>query len=100
VSYSRNRPANSTFSAATWAYALRAYGRRCYVCGAVGVPLEKDHVTPVTEGGSNGPENCAPICESCHKLKSERERVRAYRKRQAKAKRPTEAHPSEGLNPS
>jgi 5-methylcytosine-specific restriction protein A len=100
MSYSRNRPRNSTFSAVVWAYALRRYGRRCYVCSAVGVPLERDHIIPVTEGGSNEADNCAPICPDCHKLKSERERIRAYRKRQAKAKRPAEPHPSEGLTSS
>ena len=100
MSYSRNRPTDSRFSAAAWAHALRRYGRRCYLCGAVGVALEKDHVIPVTEGGTNDPDNCAPICTPCHKLKSERERIRAYRRRQAKAKRPAEPHPSEGLTPS
>lgn len=100
MSYSRSRTDASRFSATAWGIALRRYGRRCYICGAVGVPLEKDHVVPVAEGGTNEAENCAPICESCHKLKSERERIRAYRKRQAKAKRPSEPHPSEGMKPS
>jgi 5-methylcytosine-specific restriction endonuclease McrA len=100
MSYSRTRTSESRFSAHTWAAALRKFGRKCYVCGAVGVPLEKDHIIPVAEGGTSGPENCAPICTDCHKLKSERERIRAYRKRQAKAKRPAEKHPSEGLKPS
>jgi 5-methylcytosine-specific restriction endonuclease McrA len=100
VSYSRTRTSESRFSAPTWAAALRKFGRKCYVCGAVGVPLERDHIIPVAEGGTNGPENCAPICTDCHKLKSERERIRAYRKRQAKAKRPAEPHPSEGMTSS
>ena len=100
MSYSRNRPSDSRFSAVVWAHALRQYGRRCYICGAVGVDLEKDHIIPVTEGGSNEAGNCAPICKPCHKTKSTRERVRAYRKRQAKGKRPAEKHPSEGLKPS
>lgn len=100
MSYSRNRLNTDRFSDLIWAQALRRHGRRCYVCGAVGVPLERDHIIPVAEGGSNEVENCAPICKPCHKLKSERERIRAYRARQAKAKRPAEKHPSEGLKPS
>lgn len=101
MSYSRNRTDASRFTEFVWAQALRLHGRRCYVCGAVGVPLERDHIIPVAEGGSNDVGNCGPICGPCHKLKSERERVRAYRRKQAKGKRPAEQHPSKGgLKPS
>lgn len=100
MSYSRNRNNTDRFSDFVWAQALRRHGRRCYECGAVGVPLERDHIIPVFEGGTHDASNCGPICGPCHKLKSERERIRAYRRRQAKAKRPAEAHPSEGLKPS
>jgi 5-methylcytosine-specific restriction endonuclease McrA len=100
VSYSRNRTDADRFSDYVWAQALRRHGRRCYVCGATGVPLRRDHIIPVSEGGTNDLANCGPICDPCHKPKSERERIRAYRRKQAKAKRPAEPHPSEGLKPS
>lgn len=100
MSYSRNRKSTDRFSEFVWAQALRRNGRRCYVCNATGVPLERDHIIPVAESGTNDLANCGPICDPCHKLKSERERIRAYRRRQAKAKRPAEKHPSEGLKPS
>lgn len=100
MSYSRNRTSADRFPDFVWAQALRRNGRRCYMCGAAGVPLERDHIIPVAEGGANDLANCGPICGDCHKPKSERERIRAYRRKQAKAKRPAEPHPSEGLKPS
>lgn len=100
MSYSRNRTAKDRIPDWIWNQVLRANGRRCYVCGVAGVPLERDHIVPVAEGGKTEVANCGPICAPCHKTKSERERIRAYRRKQAKAKRPAEPHPSEGLKPS
>lgn len=77
---------------------LRRWGRKCYLCGG---PYDQiDHIIPFAEGGGNTLDNLAPICDEDHRKKSERERVRGYRRKQAKAKRPAEAHPSEGLKPS
>jgi len=77
---------------------LRRWGRKCYLCGA---PFDEiDHIIPFSEGGTSTLDNMAPICAEDHRKKSERERVRGYRRKQAKAKRPAEPHPSEGLTPS
>lgn len=77
---------------------LRRWGRKCYLCGG---PYDQiDHIVPFAEGGTNTLDNMAPICDDDHRKKSERERVRGYRRKQAKAKRPAEKHPSEGLKPS
>lgn len=43
----------------------------CQECGAEGGPkgdtrLEVHHITPVSEGGSNGKENLVTLCDSCH----------------------------------
>lgn len=77
---------------------LRRWGRKCYLCGG---PYEEiDHIIPFAEGGESTLDNMAPICTVCHGKKSNRERVRGYRRKQAKAKRPAEAHPSEGLTSS
>lgn len=40
----------------------------CIYCGSPG-PLEKDHATPVTRGGSNGITNVVPACTSCNASK-------------------------------
>lgn len=95
MSYSRKRKPGNSFTDVAKGIIIRTWGRRCYLCGAVGIPLQFDHIIPVSEGGTSDPENGAPACDSCHKLKSERERVRGYRAKQAKAKRPAEPHPSE-----
>lgn len=87
----------SSFSRVVKAAAIRKFGRRCYICGTAGVPLEFDHIIPWAEGGTDDESNCAPICTDCHKTKSNREKDRARKRKQAKAKRPAEPHPSEGL---
>ena len=100
MSWTTDRPRGKSFPDAIKNWALRVYRNRCYLCGRPGPGLEFDHITPWFEGGTDERSNCAPICPDCHHKKSERERIRAYRKRKAKAKRPAEAHPSEGLKPS
>ena len=47
-------------------------GHCCY-CGRVGLPLEIEHVIPVTrEGSSNDPWNLALACKSCNSSKCDR----------------------------
>lgn len=96
MSWTEGRSGRS-FTDKVKAAAIRRFGRRCYICGAVGVPLEFDHVIPWFEGGTDNEDNCAPVCNPCHKTKSNREKDRARKRRQAKATRPAEPHPSEGL---
>lgn len=35
--------------------------------------LELDHITPVSEGGEDRPENLQVLCTACHKLRHHRE---------------------------
>jgi 5-methylcytosine-specific restriction endonuclease McrA len=100
MSWTSGRPAGKSFPDSTKSWALVAYKHRCYVCGAPGPGLEFDHIIPWAEGGTNERRNCAPICPPCHKVKTTREKDRARKRREAKAKRPAESHPSEGLKPS
>lgn len=44
----------------------------CQYCGAAGVPLECDHVIPVSRGGSNEKSNLKTACRSCNREKSDR----------------------------
>lgn len=49
---------------------------RCHVCHLLGAD-EVDHVIPLSEGGSDGMENRAPIhSEPCHRIKSAEEAKR------------------------
>lgn len=40
--------------------------KRCPVCGASGVPLERVHIVPVSKGGSSTPDNFIFLCANCH----------------------------------
>lgn len=49
---------------------------RCHVCGEYGSD-QVDHVIPLEEGGSDGPENRRPIhSEPCHRIKTAAESAR------------------------
>ena len=56
-------------------------GWRCYMCDAL-LPstYELDHKVPLFEGGPDVPENCGPLCPSCHRRKSEEESIRRARR--------------------
>jgi 5-methylcytosine-specific restriction endonuclease McrA len=44
------------------------YGNRCLCCGEQ-KPLEPDHVTPISRGGTNDITNIQPLCSTCNKRK-------------------------------
>ena len=46
-----------------------AYGNRCLACGTTDVPLEADHVVPLTRGGTDDIGNIQPLCGSCNREK-------------------------------
>jgi len=46
-------------------------GRRCCVCGGVGV-LQVDHIQPLSRGGQNAFANLWTLCKSCHEAKTGR----------------------------
>lgn len=50
-------------------YMLEKWGRTCAYCGATGVPLYIEHMTPRTHGGSNRVSNLTLACEPCNTAK-------------------------------
>jgi hypothetical protein len=44
----------------------------CRYCGAHGVPLECDHVIPLSRGGTNERKNLVTACRPCNGMKSDR----------------------------
>jgi 5-methylcytosine-specific restriction protein A len=45
----------------------------CQVCGRVSAELVVDHVVPLHLGGPEADSNRQSMCNSCHKVKSDRE---------------------------
>ena len=44
---------------------LREFFDCCVKCGTTEFNLEKDHIMPVYQGGSDGIENIQPLCARC-----------------------------------
>lgn len=53
-------------------YLLAKFGRACVYCGAMGVPLNIDHVRPRSKGGSDRVSNLVLACIPCNERKSNR----------------------------
>ena len=55
-------------TAAQWTALQEAWGS-CAYCGAVGTPLQKDCVLPISRGGRYTLGNIVPACRSCNASK-------------------------------
>ncbi|MEU5999555.1 HNH endonuclease [Streptomyces sp. NPDC047197] len=51
------------------AHLLATWGRACAYCGATGVPLNIDHVHPISRGGSSRISHLVPACAPCNQAK-------------------------------
>lgn len=54
-----------------WWRLMCYYGKACAQCGSR-ERIHKDHIVPVSRGGSNGLENLQPLCGSCNLTKHDR----------------------------
>ena len=54
--------------------------RPCKATGRVTLATIRDHITPVTEGGTEDVDNIQPICADCHRVKTEAESLRGVRR--------------------
>jgi 5-methylcytosine-specific restriction endonuclease McrA len=50
-------------------YLLEKWNRQCTYCGVKDVPLEIEHITPKSRGGSNRISNLALACRGCNQSK-------------------------------
>lgn len=69
---SRMRAAKSlgTHSFMEWSILFEQCGRRCVKCGAIGLrDIHKDHIVPVSLGGSDAIGNIQPLCGYCNTSK-------------------------------
>lgn len=69
----RQMAAEGKTTAAEWRECLEHFDHRCAYClrheSEVG-KLARDHMQPLTRGGSNWPENLVPACKSCNSSKN------------------------------
>lgn len=69
-------------------YLLEKYGRKCCYCSAQNVPLEIEHITPKSRGGSNRVDNLCIACHKCNQKKGSKTAAEfGYPNVQAQAKR-------------
>ena len=59
-----------THTEAEWIAMLEAHGYRCVICGCIptGRPC-KDHIIPISRGGSDSISNLQPMCRECNASK-------------------------------
>jgi hypothetical protein len=59
----------ATHTPEEWAAVLAEVQGECVRCGDNSSPLTKDHIVPVSDGGSDGIQNLQPLCQSCNSCK-------------------------------
>jgi 5-methylcytosine-specific restriction endonuclease McrA len=62
----RKRGNGGSHTAEEWNRLKSMYGNQCLACGKTEVELTRDHVTPLTRGGSDNINNIQPLCRSCN----------------------------------
>lgn len=67
----REAGAEGSHTVAEWLQVCRYYGDRCAYCDR-SVPLERDHVTPLSLGGSDYIANIVPACRPCNASKRDK----------------------------
>ena len=50
-------------------YLLEKWGRKCLYCKREGIPLEIEHLKPLSKGGTNRPGNLGIACRACNQKK-------------------------------
>lgn len=68
----RRKAAGGSHSEGEWQQRLAAYGHRCAYCGVANKALIKEHVVPVSWGGTNDAINLVPACQPCNARKNDR----------------------------
>jgi hypothetical protein len=59
-------------TAGEWTAILAEHNHCCAYCGVSGARLEKEHVVPISRGGSHTKSNVVPACRSCNASKNHR----------------------------
>lgn len=67
--YAREKGAAGSHSLAEWENLKLIYGNKCANCGGE-CSLTKDHIIPLSSGGSDYIENIQPLCRNCNSKKN------------------------------
>lgn len=67
----RKRGAQGFHTLDQWINLKREYGDRCAYCGKIG-EMTRDHIVPLSKGGSNDIKNLIPACRSCNSSKKDK----------------------------
>ena len=69
--YARKKGAEGYFTLNEWEELKCKHNFRCVYCGKLEkeAKLTKDHIIPLTKGGSNYINNIQPLCQSCNSRK-------------------------------
>ncbi len=68
----RRKAAPGQHSEAQWQARLAEFRHLCAYCGAGHLPLVREHVVPVSAGGTNDIANLVPACQPCNARKGDR----------------------------
>ena len=67
--YAREKGAEGSHTLAEWKAVKEKYNNRCAFCGEL-KPLTKDHIIPLSKGGTNYITNIQPLCRNCNSKKN------------------------------
>lgn len=62
----RKKKAEGSHTQAEWESLCKKHGMKCLACGETGVKLTKDHVVPLSKGGTDYITNIQPLCGACN----------------------------------
>ena len=66
--YAKRKGADGSHTDAEWQMYLAMAEHKCLACGSDGL-LTKDHILPLTKGGTDHIHNIQPLCQSCNSRK-------------------------------
>lgn len=66
--------ATGSHSLKEWTCLIDKYNNCCFYCG-MHKPLTKDHIVPISKGGSDNIDNIVPACVSCNSRKGNKHLV-------------------------
>lgn len=71
MSRARSFGADGSYSLGDWETLKKQYGHKCPHCGRSEpeIKLTRDHIIPLSRGGSNFIENIQPLCGDCNRRK-------------------------------